>query len=366
MSDVRLVGTSPEDGSLVPVAVTPAGLLKTQVGTIEEIPNNLRVDGDLTVTGTINGDQGGSGLPSPIGSDGEVLTVVDGNAAWAAPSGAPGPPGPEGPTGGAFPLPADPYEGALLGWLNGELAWVGAPPVPIPDNVFGPITAWSSGDGLLTVDGSIPDSVVNGVYLTQTDQSGTPVNPARQWNVAKSWTSCLADYQAFSGYSGANSFDGNPGTQALATANYSMVGLGIENVTTVQVYYHSGSSSTWTFYASANQGDSESVTGDNSYMQANPVTLHVNGKLESLEFNFNGEQHGGVYKILVDGLELVDESIGAAKCRVTSVPSSSTLLVVPSTSENFSVGSYLRAPEQRIAPRLWRTGAAERGKLGLP
>ena len=366
MSDVRLVGTSPEDGSLVPVAVTPAGLLKTQIGTVEEIPNDLKVDGDLTVTGTINGEQGGGGLPSPIGSDGEVLTVVDGDAAWAAPSGVPGPPGPEGPSGGAFPLPPDPYEGAFLGWLNGGLAWVGAPPVPIPESVFGPITAWNSGDGILTVDGSIPESVGNGVYLTQTDQSGTPSNPSRQWNVAKNWTDCLVGYQGYEGYSPANSFDGDPDSKALAIANYSMVDIGLTNVTTVLVYFYSGSGSNWTFYASANSGAQSSITGSSSYMEANPLTIQVNGDLQSLEFDFNGQQHGGVYKILVDGLELVDEPIGSVKCRVNQVLSTQQMLVVPTSSETFSVGSYLRAPEQRLAPRLMRTGSAERGKLGAP
>jgi len=86
MSDVRLVGTDPADGSLVPVAVTSAGLLKTQVGTIEEIPNSVTVDGDLTVTGTINGESGGGG--------------------------------------GGVELPPDPEEGQVLGWENGELAWL--------------------------------------------------------------------------------------------------------------------------------------------------------------------------------------------------------------------------------------------------
>lgn len=82
MSDVRLVGTSPEDGSLVPVAVTPAGLLKTAIGKIEKIPNDVEIDGDLTVTGTINGEQGGGGSLPSGGVDGDVLQIVDGAPAW--------------------------------------------------------------------------------------------------------------------------------------------------------------------------------------------------------------------------------------------------------------------------------------------
>lgn len=92
MSDVRLVGTSPEDGSLIPVAVTPAGLLKTAIGTIELIPNDVTIEGDLTITGTINGEEiggdggGGSGLPEPYGPEGSVLTIVNGEPVWQAPA----------------------------------------------------------------------------------------------------------------------------------------------------------------------------------------------------------------------------------------------------------------------------------------
>ena len=89
MSDVRLVGTNPDDGSLVPVSVTSAGLLRTAIGKIEKIPNDVEIEGDLTVTGTINGD-----------------------------------------TGGGVELPADPSPGQVLGWENGQLAWLDQPEVP--------------------------------------------------------------------------------------------------------------------------------------------------------------------------------------------------------------------------------------------
>lgn len=89
MSDVRLVGTSPEDGSLVPVAVTPSGLLKTEIGKIEKIPNDVEIEGNLTVTGTINGESGGggdggggSGLPEPYGPEGSILSIENGEPAW--------------------------------------------------------------------------------------------------------------------------------------------------------------------------------------------------------------------------------------------------------------------------------------------
>lgn len=88
MSDVRLVGTNPADGSLIPVAVTSAGLLKTKSPVIELIDNDLTITGDLIVGGTINGEEsggGGSGLPEPYGPEGSVLTIVSGEPTWALP-----------------------------------------------------------------------------------------------------------------------------------------------------------------------------------------------------------------------------------------------------------------------------------------
>lgn len=84
MTDVRLVATNPEDSSLVPVACTSAGLIKVATPIIEAIPNDLTVQGDLNVTGTINGNagDGGSGLPEPYGPEGSVLTIKNGEPAW--------------------------------------------------------------------------------------------------------------------------------------------------------------------------------------------------------------------------------------------------------------------------------------------
>lgn len=88
MSDVRLVGTNPEDSSLVPVAVNSAGLLKTEVGKIELIDNDLTISGNLIVGGTINGEEsgggGGSGLPEPLGTEGQIIQVVEGEPAWVS------------------------------------------------------------------------------------------------------------------------------------------------------------------------------------------------------------------------------------------------------------------------------------------
>ena len=82
MTDYRLVGTNPEDSSLVPVAVTSAGLLKTSIGKIESIPNDVEVDGNLTVTGDYIGLPEVEGLPTPLGEEGMVLSIMDGKPTW--------------------------------------------------------------------------------------------------------------------------------------------------------------------------------------------------------------------------------------------------------------------------------------------
>ena len=70
MIDVRLAATNPEDSTLVPVSCNARGELNTVAPKIEEIPNDLQIDGDLTVTGLINGSDG-VGEQGPQGEQGE-------------------------------------------------------------------------------------------------------------------------------------------------------------------------------------------------------------------------------------------------------------------------------------------------------
>ena len=81
----------------------------------------------------------GETLPVQVDATGRLVAEgLQGEQGEQGEQGIQGPPGPEGPPGsGGITLPPDPYEGALLGWLNGGLAWVGTPPVPIPEGVFG-------------------------------------------------------------------------------------------------------------------------------------------------------------------------------------------------------------------------------------
>jgi hypothetical protein len=105
-------------------------------------------------------------------SNGETLPVqVDATGRLVAEGllGPPGPPGPEGPEGpeGQIALPPDPYEGALLGWENGQLAWVGGS-VPLPDGLFGPISRVVGSIIEIPQDAS---SLVYGQALQQTNES---------------------------------------------------------------------------------------------------------------------------------------------------------------------------------------------------
>ena len=54
MTDARLVATNPENSSIVPVACNAAGQVLVSDVVIEQISNDLNLDGDLTVSG--NGD----------------------------------------------------------------------------------------------------------------------------------------------------------------------------------------------------------------------------------------------------------------------------------------------------------------------
>ena len=73
MNDHRLVATNPENSTLVPVSCNSRGELNTVAPKIEEIPNDLNIDGDLTIGGT-------SASPNiTLNADGSVS--LDGNFA---------------------------------------------------------------------------------------------------------------------------------------------------------------------------------------------------------------------------------------------------------------------------------------------
>ena len=124
MTDARLVATNPVDSSLVPVSCNSRGELSTQAPKIELIPNDVEINGDLTVTGTINGSGGGGGGQGEKGDKGDP-------GEQGEPGGV-GPPGPQGDPGEGLPLPYAP-EGSVLQVVNGAPAWaVAFTPEPEP------------------------------------------------------------------------------------------------------------------------------------------------------------------------------------------------------------------------------------------
>ena len=287
----------------------------------------------------------GDTLPVQVDATGRL--VAEGLQGQEGPQ---GPPGQPGANGGSFPLPPDPYEGALLGWLNGGLAWVGNTPIPIPEEVFGPITAWDPQSSMLTVQGEIPEDIAGGVFLTQTDQYGRPVNDNRDWLVSMEWSNRVVGFDLYQDFQSEHTFDADDSTYALSTQSYSLQNLELPFVETLAVYLYSGGGDIRTMFAGFNGGNRSPVTGSGNYMIENPIILRVNGELNSIEMDINGYYHGGFYKIVADGKLLVDESIGAVKGRVNQIVDEHRMLIVPSQTDGFTVGNYLMAPTQKVAP----------------
>lgn len=100
-------------------------------------------------------------------SNGETLPVLVDQFGNLLAKGIEGPPGPPG----IGQLPPDPYEGAILGWENGELAWIGGS-VPLPAGTYGPFIYDATG-GTLTVPQDV-STLVNGQQLFMSDASGNP------------------------------------------------------------------------------------------------------------------------------------------------------------------------------------------------
>ncbi len=90
MSDVRLVATNPDDGTLVPVASNSSGQLAVQSPSIEKVPNDLDVEGDLDVKGDLDvsnlrvSGTATIGLSQNISLNGEFGTAsfVDGSVSF--------------------------------------------------------------------------------------------------------------------------------------------------------------------------------------------------------------------------------------------------------------------------------------------
>jgi hypothetical protein len=87
-------------------------------------------------------------------ADGDSLPVEVNEFGQLIAQGLQGQPGAEGPPGppGIGQLPPDPFEGAILGWKDNTLSWLGGA-VPLPVGTYGPITAYQG--GVLTLASTI-------------------------------------------------------------------------------------------------------------------------------------------------------------------------------------------------------------------
>ena len=257
--------------------------------------------------------------------------------------------GPPGADGGSFPLPPDPYEGALLGWLDGGLAWVGTPPVPIPEGVFGPILNWSANDGLLTVDGEIPQQVGNGVYVFQCDNQGELFTPGM--NVSELWRNYGTGTPYSSSNGWRNAFNGVISTQSDGTTtpitDGTMTWTVDIPVTDEVVIYARNRTNKSSYGLRVNR----TLWANENTSYAAPHTFtaaQLGGRLTKVEMIQQGDM--GVYLsgIRIDGLLLTDTD-ESLSLRVNQVLGNN--IIGNSNLEiDFTVGAYLKVPDQRVAP----------------
>lgn len=294
----------------------------------------------------------GTTLPVLVDQFGNLLAKgIDGEPGTPGTPGTPGEPGPpgaDGADGGSFPLPSDPYEGALLGWLNNELAWIGTPPVPIPEGVFGPITSWDSG-GLLAVEGEIPLEIAQGVFIYQCNQDGTIFvdgwNNLQNWSDATTYDTSKIPASAF-----AKLFDGVPTNSVQANQG-----------STTTLSWNNG-------VIGGNEGDVIRI-----FFQGNITTVAINGvdrTISQYAWNTVSENYltalevkhpsGGSISnpgaIELNGFLLVDNgdypTAPNLNFRVQSV-SGQNMIGVANRTDDFTIGKYLRVPEQNVARWLY-------------
>ena len=288
----------------------------------------------------------GETLPVQVDATGRL--VAEGLRGTEGPPGPEGPQGPEGPPGpGGIELPPDPYEGALLGWLNGELSWIGTPPVPIPDNVYGPITSWDSENGLLSIDGIYPETIGNGVYLYQCDERGDFYT--EDWNVTQTWSrGTVTSGDAALMFNGDNS-GGSNWSSADQEATFTFAEpipfnkielLCSRNVHAVSAKIKINNNIMTGVPAATGPGDMADFTSQ------------VSSPLTSLGITRDGAHGAYITAVFVDGMQLVDTDY-SVNMRVNQRFSDNTVIGVSHPEGvDFTVGKYVRAPDQRVAPWL--------------
>ena len=289
-----------------------------------------------------------NGETLPVQVDGFGRLVAEGLQGSEGPQGPQGPQGPIGPPGpgGGIELPPDPYEGALLGWLNNELAWIGSPPVPIPEGVFGPISSYSQENGLVEVEGSIPETITTGVYVYQCDNQGNYATDNCLTN--KTWSDLLtADRQFLTPVE--NAFDGDNSTFASCDSGgtlFLQLNMTVEPYSSIEMW--SSDTEEW--------GTEMTVTVDGV------ATTLPGGGFKSVDYNNgtnistisivrkNTVNSAQLRALKINGKLLVNPTQGAY-IRVNQVQDQ-MIIGSPNPFFDFTPGYYLFVPSQRVAPWL--------------
>lgn len=270
--------------------------------------------------------------------------------------GAPGAPGEPGPPGGSFPLPPDPYEGAVLGWFNNELAWIGTPPIPVPPGRFGHITAWDPA-GLLTVAGEIPEQVKTGVYVYQCNEDGSIYVDG--WNTSQVWSDGLSECRT--GDEATKGFDGNESTNAVPVPPGETITFtgNIPSVTTFRIKARaSAGASDETVTVTGTNLITTVYSGDelNKFVDIPVIASGQAVTSFTLTSSNEAKLSPGICQLEINDDILVDDgeypTAPNLNLRVQSV-SGQNLIGTANRSDNFTPGKYLMIPQQNVARWLY-------------
>ena len=286
----------------------------------------------------------GETLPVQVDAFGRL--VAEGLQGTEGPEGPEGPQGPEGPPGqNGIELPPDPYEGALLGWLNNELAWVGAPPVPIPEGLFGPIVSWNT-NGVLVVEGPIPQEIGNGVYLEQVNIEGNPVRPDLSWDISTVWS------DGCDGADPPKAFNNDDSNSCGMPNTWCSLFTGAKYGSSISINQNYWGSGPYQIRVNGGQPIQISVTGQG--WQWGTFDLPQRTLIQTVEIQATANDNPGIHwslkAVKVDDDTLIDPEYGVLIGRVNQVVDETTLLVANSTEGDFIPGQYLKIQEQRVAP----------------
>ena len=276
--------------------------------------------------------------------DGTTLPVLVDQFGNLLAKGIEGPPGPPG----IGQLPPDPFEGAFLGWEDGELSWLGGS-VPLPAGTYGPYT-YIDGDERLDIPQDA-SSLVNGQQLYMSDFYGQKISAEFStdtianvngnvltfptdnnfdkfevgdvvqgaWNQSQVWTNkCSTTATIVSDFAGLSSiFDGDPNTYGgILPGTLDITGLDVTGSNlTFKVVAAEGSA--WEIKANevsiaTGSGSQDGVNGTISGGTLTAIQLINTSALSTLGTNFA--------TIAVDGNWLVDAGIpNSAAVSITAI-----------------------------------------------